>query len=62
MWRPCFWDHFRQAGEVVHSKIMTEGPGGRSKGCGIIEMSSVDEAANAIEMLNDTDLNGGGGG
>ena len=44
MWRPCFWDHFRQAGEVVHSKIMTEGPGGRSKGCGIIEMSSVDEA------------------
>jgi hypothetical protein len=51
-------DHFRQAGEVIHAKIMTEGPGGRSKGCGIVEMGTVDEAANAIEMLNDTDLNG----
>ena len=51
-------DHFREAGEVVRAEIFTEGPGGRSKGCGIVEMRTVDEAANAIEMLNDTDLNG----
>ena len=51
-------DHFRQAGEVIHTKILTEGPGGRSKGCGIVEMDSVDSAANAVEMLNDTELQG----
>jgi hypothetical protein len=51
-------DHFRQAGDVIHAKIMTEGPGGRSKGCGIVEMDTVDSAANAIEMLNDTNLSG----
>ena len=51
-------DHFRQAGDVIHTKILTEGPGGRSKGCGIVEMDTVDSAANAIEMLNDTDLQG----
>ena len=49
-------DHFRQAGEVIHTKILTEGPGGRSKGCGIVEMDTVDSAANAVEMLNDTEL------
>ena len=52
-------DHFRQAGEVVHTKILTEGgPGGRSKGCGIVEMASIDEAARAVEMLSDTNLDG----
>ena len=51
-------DHFRQAGEVIHTKILTEGPGGRSKGCGIVEMDTVDRAANAVEMLNDTELQG----
>ena len=51
-------DHFRQAGEVIHTKSLTEGPGGRSKGCGIVEMDTVDSAANAVEMLNDTELQG----
>jgi len=52
-------DHFRQAGDVVHTKILTEGgPGGRSKGCGIVEMSTIDEAARAVEMLSDTNLDG----
>ena len=52
-------DHFRQAGEVVHTKILTEGgPGGRSKGCGIVEMATIDEAARAVEMLSDTNLDG----
>jgi hypothetical protein len=44
---------------VVHTKILTEGgPGGRSKGCGIVEMSTIDEAARAVEMLSDTNLDG----
>lgn len=44
-------DHFRQAGEVVRSEIFTQGPSGRSKGCGIVEMAFVDDAANAVEKL-----------
>ena len=51
-------DHFRQAGEVVRSEIFTQGPGGRSKGCGIVEMASVDDAANAVEKLVDSELHG----
>ena len=51
-------DHFRQAGEVIHTKILTEGPGGRSKGCGIVEFESPEEAVAAIEQLNDSDLDG----
>ena len=51
-------DHFRQAGEVVRSEIFTQGPSGRSKGCGIVEMASVDDAANAVEKLMDSELHG----
>lgn len=51
-------DHFREAGEVVRAEIFTEGPGGRSKGCGIVEMASVDDAANAVEKLMDSELQG----
>eukprot|EP00629_Pelagomonadales_sp_RCC1024_P017454 CAMPEP_0119261084 /NCGR_PEP_ID=MMETSP1329-20130426/1247_1 /TAXON_ID=114041 /ORGANISM="Genus nov. species nov., Strain RCC1024" /LENGTH=341 /DNA_ID=CAMNT_0007260581 /DNA_START=36 /DNA_END=1061 /DNA_ORIENTATION=- len=50
-------DHFRTAGNVVHAKIMEERPG-RSKGCGIVEFETAEEAANAIETLNGTDLGG----
>ena len=51
-------DHFREAGEVVRAEIFTEGHGGRSKGCGIVEMASVDDAANAVEKLMDSELQG----
>ena len=50
-------DHFRPCGSVVHAKIMEE-PGGRSKGCGIVEFESPEEAVAAIEQLNDSDLDG----
>jgi RNA recognition motif-containing protein len=33
-------------------------PDGRSKGCGIVEYSTVDEAKKAVLTLNDTELNG----
>lgn len=50
-------DHMREAGEVTRADIMT-GPDGRSKGCGIVEFSTVDEAKKAVLTLNDTELNG----
>eukprot|EP00604_Paraphysomonas_vestita_P003855 CAMPEP_0174823452 /NCGR_PEP_ID=MMETSP1107-20130205/24669_1 /TAXON_ID=36770 /ORGANISM="Paraphysomonas vestita, Strain GFlagA" /LENGTH=263 /DNA_ID=CAMNT_0016046079 /DNA_START=661 /DNA_END=1452 /DNA_ORIENTATION=+ len=50
-------DHMRQAGEVLRAEIM-QGPGGRSKGCGIVEYSTADEARHAIAALHDTELQG----
>ncbi|EGB04443.1 hypothetical protein AURANDRAFT_32583 [Aureococcus anophagefferens] len=50
-------DHFRQCGTVVHASVMEERPG-RSKGCGIVEFESADEAALAIETLHDVELDG----
>lgn len=38
--------------------VVLEEAGGWSKGCGLVEFSSPDEAQNAIDMLNDTELEG----
>lgn len=35
-----------------------QGPGGRSKGCGIVEYATADEARHAIASLHDTELQG----
>lgn len=50
-------DYMRKAGEVLHADIL-ETPDGRSKGCGLVEFASVEDANNAIDSLNDTVLNG----
>lgn len=50
-------DHMRDAGEVKFAEVMT-GPDGRSKGCGIVEFSTPDEAKEACTNLTDTELNG----
>jgi RNA recognition motif-containing protein len=50
-------DHMREAGEVTRADVMM-GPDGRSKGCGIVEYESVEEAQKAVLTLNDTELNG----
>eukprot|EP00542_Grammatophora_oceanica_P014186 CAMPEP_0194039422 /NCGR_PEP_ID=MMETSP0009_2-20130614/11549_1 /TAXON_ID=210454 /ORGANISM="Grammatophora oceanica, Strain CCMP 410" /LENGTH=238 /DNA_ID=CAMNT_0038682249 /DNA_START=114 /DNA_END=827 /DNA_ORIENTATION=- len=50
-------DHMRDAGEVVHAEVITEASG-RSKGCGVVEYKTVDEAKQAIASLNDTELMG----
>ena len=50
-------DHMREAGEVVHAEIIRE-HNGRSKGCGIVEFASEEDAQNAITALTDTDLKG----
>jgi len=47
----------RDAGDVQYSKILTDREG-RSKGCGIVEFSTVEGAADAIEKLTDTELKG----
>lgn len=50
-------DHMREAGEVVHAEIIRE-HNGRSKGCGIVEFASEEDAQNAINTLTDTELKG----
>ena len=50
-------DHMRSEGDVVFAEVMTD-PDGRSKGCGIVEYATAEEAHNAIVNLTDTELNG----
>lgn len=50
-------DHMRDAGEVVYAEVMTDSDG-RSKGCGIVEYSTAEEAKNACSTLSDTELKG----
>ena len=47
----------RDAGDVQYSKVLTDRDG-RSKGCGIVEYSTVEGAKDAIEKLTDTELKG----
>ena len=53
------------SGEVVRADVLEEGNGppgrfggARSKGCGIVEYSTVDDANRAIQHLNNTELRG----
>jgi len=50
-------DFARDAGNVVFAEVMTL-PNGMSKGCGVVEFSSRDEALRAIETLNEQTLLG----
>lgn len=50
-------DHMRSAGEVVRADVLM-GFDGRSKGCGIVEYATVEEANGAVESLNNTELMG----
>mmetsp|Transcript_6253 Transcript_6253/g.16132 ORF Transcript_6253/g.16132 Transcript_6253/m.16132 type:complete len:250 (-) Transcript_6253:380-1129(-) len=47
-------DHFKQSGNVVYADIMKSGE--RSKGCGIVEFETPEEAAGAIQDLNESVL------
>ena len=49
---------FAEQGTVESAKVITDRDTGRSKGFGFVEMSTDDEAANAIRLLNGTDLDG----
>ena len=50
-------DHMKEAGEVVRANVKTR-QDGRSAGFGIVEFADEAGAANAIETLMDTELDG----
>jgi len=50
-------DHMKSAGDVTRADIL-QTPDGRSKGCGIVEFATAEEASNAVETLNDSELMG----
>lgn len=45
-------EHFASVGSVISAKVMTEGPGGRSRGFGFVEFTSPEEASKAIAELD----------
>ena len=47
----------KQAGNVVRAEVMEE-PNGRSKGCGLVVFSTIAEAQEAINHLNNSELDG----
>ncbi len=49
---------FEAVGEVTEVNIIIDRMSNRSKGFGFVEMPNKDEATNAIETLNGTDLGG----
>ncbi len=51
-------DHFGAAGTVESATIIMDKMSGRSKGFGFVEMSSDEEAQNAVSMFNGKDFGG----
>jgi RNA recognition motif-containing protein len=49
---------FEPYGEVSSVNIVTDRQSGRSKGFGFVEMPNDDEAASAIEAINNTEVEG----
>ena len=50
-------DHMKEAGEVVRANVKTR-QDGKSAGFGIVEFADADAAANAIEIMTDSELDG----
>ena len=51
-------DHFAKAGTVVSATIIMDKMSGRSKGFGFVEMSTDEEAQNAVSMFNGQEFEG----
>lgn len=51
-------EKFQECGQVVSAKVITDRDTGRSRGFAFVEMSSPEEANEAISSLNDASLNG----
>jgi RNA recognition motif-containing protein len=50
--------HFSQSGTVVSASIVTDQFSGQSRGFGFVEMSSSEEAQQAVSQLNERPLDG----
>lgn len=48
-------DHFKPVGNILRADVMME-EDGRSKGCGLVEFSTIEEAKEAIDTMNGTTL------
>ena len=51
-------NHFAAAGNVIGAQIIIDRMTGRSRGFGFVEMSSEEEANNAITMFHGKDFGG----
>lgn len=49
---------FSQVGQVQSATVISDKFSGQSKGFGFVEMSTPEEAANAIQQFNETELKG----
>eukprot|EP00192_Tetraselmis_astigmatica_P012931 CAMPEP_0117670812 /NCGR_PEP_ID=MMETSP0804-20121206/12978_1 /TAXON_ID=1074897 /ORGANISM="Tetraselmis astigmatica, Strain CCMP880" /LENGTH=389 /DNA_ID=CAMNT_0005479187 /DNA_START=119 /DNA_END=1289 /DNA_ORIENTATION=+ len=49
-------DHFKAVGDVTRADVLTDPATGRSKGCGIVEFATSQEAARAIQELDESML------
>ena len=49
---------FEEFGDVISAKVITDRETGRSKGFGFVEMSNEEDAQNAIEDLDGTEMDG----
>ena len=49
---------FSQVGQVQSAAVITDKFSGQSKGFGFVEMTTSEEAANAIRQFNDSELKG----
>ena len=49
---------FSQAGNVVSAQVVKDRETGRSRGFGFVEMSTDEEAQNAVNNLNGSDVEG----
>ena len=50
--------HFAQSGTVVSASVVTDQFSGQSRGFGFVEMSTSEEAQQAVTQLNDRQLDG----
>ncbi len=49
---------FSQAGTVISAQVVKDRETNRSRGFGFVEMSTDEEADNAVKNLNDTEVEG----